>query len=270
MPKKIPKKKSDSKFHKKSGVRKLPSAKPRELRKRGWMVCGFDTSMSSIAGAAVGYDRTLKKFRGPEFVMMRWSKEDEYFDRLREAAKSHELVQVLQSNLGLMLNLDEIFIAQEEPVPYGMFNKGVSAFMKQQCEISGAFLGGLVRYGYANIWQINSMQWRQMVAHDLGITTHHTKWKDPKLAAEYNAKPSDSGKFRSKQWALHPAFHDGQIFPNEIPDWPEIIETKDGKIPRPEESKAKAVQCDDRYDALAIMEWLEREIRSDLDKLTRG
>lgn len=232
---------------------------------------GFDTSMSSIAGSAIGYDRTLKKFRGPAFVMLRWSKEDEYFDRLREAAKSYELVQNLQQSLGLLLNMDEIFIAQEEPVPFGMFNKGVSAFMKQQCEISGAFLGGLVRYGYTNIWQINSMTWRKMIADDLGITTHHSKWKDPKLAAQYNARPADSGKFRSKQWALHPAFHDGQVFPEEIPNWPDIIETtKDGKIPRPKNSKAKSVQPDDRYDALAVMEWLEREIRPQLAKLAQG
>lgn len=232
------------------------------------MVCGFDTSMSSIAGAAIGYDATLKKFRGPVFVYLRWSKEDEYFDRLKEASKSHELVQHLQQQLGLLLNLDEIFIAQEEPVPYGMFNRGVSAFMKQQCEISGAFLGGLSRYGYKNIWQIGSIQWRKMIADELGITTHHSKWKDPKLAVKYNAKPADSGKFRSKQWALNPGYAYQGIFPQEVPDWPEIIDSAEGKKPRPEESKAKAIQCDDRYDALAIMEWLHRELADELAELT--
>lgn len=183
-------------------------------------------------------------------------REDQYLDRLGEAAKGHDLIHALQNQLGLLLNADEIYIAQEEPVPMGMFNKGVSAFLKQQCEVSGAFLGGLMRYGYQNIFQINSTQWRQMIAADLGITIHHSKWKSPKLAAQYNCRPSDSGKFRSKEWAL--ALNHGLIgwqFPytNEIPDWPDIIESsKEGKIPRPEGSKAKAVQPSDQYDALAI------------------
>lgn len=258
-------------FREKPVVRKkhprLTPAKPRELRKRGWMVVGFDTSMSSIAGAAIGYDRTLKKFVGPKFSYLRWEKDDHYFARLSEAAKAHEIVLGLQADLGLLLNLDEIFIAQEEPVPAGMFGKGASAFLKQQCEVSGAFLGGLLRYGYKEIWQVNSMHWRKLIADDLEITTHHSKWKDPKLAAKYNCKPADSGKFRSKQWAMNPGYAFLGMFPEEIPDWPDIIESKDGKKPRPEGSVAKAVQPDDRYDALAIMTWLWEEISEQLSEL---
>ena len=233
--------------------KKLTPAKPRELRKRGWMVAGFDTSMSSLAAAAIGYDRILKKLYGPVFTEVRWSKENHYFDRLRTAAKAHDLIHDLQAQLGLLLNNDEIWIAQEEPWPMGLAGKGESAFLKQQAEISGAFLGGLVRYGYAQITQMNSMRWRTMIAEDLEITTHHSKWRSPELAAQYNCKPADSGKFRTKQWAMsNPGYAWMGIFPEEIPDWPDIISSKDGKKPRPEGSVAKAVQPDDRYDALAI------------------
>lgn len=268
MGKPIPKKKH--KFQPKSGVqgelfpkrpvakakakKKLMQAKPNELRTRGWMVAGFDTSMSSIAAAGIGWDATLKKLRGPEFVEVRWSKEDHYYDRLKTAAKSHEIVLDLMHELKLSLNMDEVWIAQEEPWPMGLAGKGASAFLKQQAEISGAFLGGLVRYGYQQVTQMNSMRWRTVLAEDLEITTHHSKWRSPELAAQFNCKPTDSGKFRTKQWAMNPGYAFQGIFPNEIPDWPDIIEnSKLGKIPRPETSKAKAVQPDDRYDALAIM-----------------
>lgn len=231
---------------------KLAALKP---RKRGWMVAGFDTSMSSIAGAAIGWDETLQKLRGPEFIEVRWSKEDHYYDRLKQAAKSHEIILDLMHELKLSLELDEVWIAQEEPWPMGLVGKGASAFLKQQAEISGAFLGGLVRYGYTQVSQMNSMRWRTMVAQDLEITTHHSKWRSPELAAQFNCKPSDSGKFRTKQWAMNPGYaFMGGAFPNEIPDWPDIIESsKLGKIPRPEGSKARAVQPADQYDALAIM-----------------
>lgn len=227
---------------------------------RGWMICGFDVSMSSIAGAAISYDAVLKKFKGPVFAEIRWSKEDHYFDRLKAAAKSHDLILDMQGQMLLTLGHDEIFIAEEEPWPFGLARKGDSQWLKQQAEVSGAFLGGLVRYGFENVTQMNSIRWRTIVANgiseDLGedVTTHFSKWKSPKLCDRYNCAPKDSGKFRTKQWALDvmaPYF--GQQWETEIPDWPDIIEnTKLGKIPRPEDSKAKAVQPDDRYDALAI------------------
>jgi hypothetical protein len=128
--------------------------------------------------------------------------------------------------------------------------------MKQQAEISGAFLSGLVRWGYTNVSQMNSIRWRTMVAEELGITTHHSKWKSPELARKYNTTPKDSGKFRAKQWALGSeegmTFAEDIGFDDVIPDWPDIIKTKNGNTPRPEGSTAKAIQPDDRYDALAV------------------
>jgi len=233
--------------------------------------------MSSLAGAAVGYDNTLGKLHGPVFVMKRWDKNFHYFERLKDAAKSHDLIHDLIGQLGMTPEIDEIFIAQEEPFPaHGAFTgRGHSSTLKQQAEISGAFLGGLIRYGYTQVFQIGNHQWRGIVARDLGITIHHSKWRSPELALEYNCKPADSGKFRSKQWA-HPEFQIFERFPEGIPDWPDIITTsKHGKIPRPENTKAKAIQPDDRYDALAIMQWMVEElervlVQPDSGNLTRN
>ena len=224
-----------------------------QRKKHGWMVCGFDTSMSSISGAAFAFDAITRKFKGPVFHTVRWnSPEDEYLDRIKSAAMGHQIIWNLQGHLVMpSLEMEEIFIAQEEPWPMGMSLGKTSGFLKQQAEISGAFLGSLVKWGYPNVVQINTTRWRMMVAEELGITIHHTKWRSPELALEYNCRPADSGKFRSKQWAMRPERMDGR-FPNEIPDFPDIIERKGGKTPRPEGSKAKAVQPADEYDALAI------------------
>lgn len=273
----VKKKHPKPKFRKKSRVSK-PRPQGLEIE-HGWMVAGFDVSMSSMAGAALAYDSSCGKFRGPAFVMRRWSKEDHYFERLKMAAKSHELILDLCAELKVVMACNEIYIAQEEPFPpHSKFMmKGQSGFLKQQAEISGAFLGGLLRYGYDQIWQIHNTKWRKTVADQISeatgqdVTLHPPKWNDPKLALQYNCKPKDTGKFRVKQWALdvygdavvRPAF-DTEI---EIPDWPDIIESgKFGKIPRPENSKAKAIQPDDRYDALAVMEALRLDIHDELQR----
>jgi hypothetical protein len=245
----IPKKKSRSKFQQ----------QPRVRREQGWQAIGFDTSHSSLAAAIVGFDAVLGKKKGPKFAMLRWSREDDYYLRLLEASKAHELIFDLQAEVGFSPPLDRIFIAQEEPwPPHGGFTgRGVSMTLKQQAEISGAFLAGLLRYGYQNIWQIRNDQWRKLIADDLGVTIHFSKWRSTDLALRFNCKPADSGKFRAKEWALD-GFFDG--FPDEIPDWNDLINSKDGKIPRPEGSVAKAVQPDDRYDSLAILAWLLGEL----------
>jgi len=223
-------------------------------RDNGWLVCGFDTSQSCLAGAAIAWDATLRRHKGPVFTIERWLDGEDYLSRIRKCGYSYELVLDLKHKLGVITDSEKIFIAQEEPWPMGMagntnFNSG---FLKQQAEISGAFLAGLLRFGYANVVQMNSMRWRTTVAHDLGITTHHSKWRDPALVKTYNCKPTDTGKFRAKQWALDsPPF--AKKFYAEIPDLPDIIKGKHGNTPRPEGSVAKAIQPADEYDALAIM-----------------
>ena len=227
---------------------------PRVGRNPGWVVCGFDTSLSCLAGCAIAYDRTLRKFKGPVFTVERWSTEHDYFSRIRRSAYAYELVLDLEHQLGVSMGHEDVYIAQEEPWPMGMAggkNNFTSGYLKQQAEISGAFLGGLVRFGFGNVVQMNSMRWRSVIAKDLGITTHHTKWRDAALVKKYNCLPRDSGKFRSKQWALDsPPF--SEKFTADVPDLPDIIERANGKIPRPEGSKARAVQPADEYDALAI------------------
>jgi hypothetical protein len=244
----------------------------------GWAVMGFDVSMSSIAGAAIAYDRTLRTYKGPAFVSRRWSKGDHYFDRLEMAAKSHELVLDLITELSMVLAMDEVWIAQEEPFPpHSKFmSGGNSGFLKQQAEISGAFLGGLLRYGYRQIFQIHNTSWRKVVADQISdatgedVTTHPPKWRSEKLAQIYNCRPTDSGKFRAQQWAIDVyepwSFQDHE---GKVPDWPPIIERKDGKVPRPEGSTAKAIQSDDRYEALAMAEWLRLEIWEDLERMMK-
>jgi len=220
---------------------------------KGWVVCGFDVSMSCIAGAAIAYDAIMRKFKGPVFVEKRWTKEDHYFMRLKHVAQANEIMFDLTGELHMFPALEKIFIAVEEPWPFGLAGKGDSGWLKQQAEISGAFLGGLVRYGYENVSQMNTIRWRTVVANDLGITTHYSKWKDPKLCAVYNCTPKDVGKFRTKQWAVNSGYAFQGAFAEEVPNWPDIITSqKLGNIPRPENSKARAIQPDDRYDALAI------------------
>ena len=218
--------------------------------------------MNSIAGAAIAWDSVLQKWKGPEFLIVRWGKDDHYYDRISQAVLGHNFIWELQSQLKLTnCEPENVFIAQEEPWPMGMagrVGKFQSKSLKQQAEISGAFLAGLLKYNFRNIFQINNVQWRQIVADDLAITIHHSKWspRDGKLAAELNCRPDKVGKFRAKQWALG---HSGYTWLNEIPEWPDLIDRKGGLIPRPEDSKARAVQPDDRYDSLAILEWMRQE-----------
>jgi len=268
----------DSNFHEKPHVQQVAVRKKHPKRQllfkdskpdKGWMIAGFDVSLSCIAGAAIAYDAILNKFKGPVFVNQRWTKEDHYFERV--GFRSHELVLDLEHQMLLTLPLEKIFIAEEEPWPFGLIKGGDSGWLKQQAEMSGGFLGSLLHYGFRNVSQMNTIRWRQMVANDLGITTHVSKWKEPKLCMLYNCTPADTGKFRTKQWALAYSAN-GNYWQESVPNWPDIIKSqKLGNIPRPKNSRAKSHQPDDRYDALAICwthyyELLQDGILPGLDK----
>jgi hypothetical protein len=255
--------KRKSKFQRNRSVRK---SKPK-VSKATTVIIGADISMSSIALAGIAHDATLKKMVGPEFHIWRWDTGTHYFDRITDCARCENFIWNLYAELKLGdVELSNVYIAVEEPWPFGMVGRAQSGYLKQQAEISGAFLAGLLRYGFRNIFQIQANSWRKLVADELGISMHHSKWKAPDLGWAtpdpcnfFNCKPGDLGKFRSKAWALG-------TYGGEVPDWPEIIESSKGKLPRPKDSRAKAVQCDDRYDALAICEWMQREWRTGLDK----
>lgn len=213
------------------------------------MCIGFDTSLSSVAGAAWAYDKITKQEKGPEFTMWRWTKDRHYFDRITDCSRAHEFVQTLCAQLGVIVELEDVFIAIEEPWPIGMVGKMESQSLKQQAEISGALLAGLLRYGYTQIFQIHNTWWRQVVAKELGISIAPQKWNYTESPFQYAPHGKGSGKWRAKEYGLKLG----------LPDWPDLVKNKDGKIPRPEMSKAKAVQPDDRYDAFAILQWMRQE-----------
>ena len=225
----------------------------KQQKSASWMACGFDLSPASISGAAFAYDDTLKKTLGPVMISKRWDKDEDWFVRMRALARSHDFIHDLQQEMKIIIEVEDVFIVYEEPFPVGMANRMISNSMKQQAQLSGAFVAGLLRWGYFELYEMRSWDWRDLVAKELGITTGFKKWNDPKLAGEFNCAPKDVGKFRAKQWALREWPH--------LPEFPDIIRhNKRGNISRPENSKAKGLQSDDRYEALAMAEWMKREL----------
>lgn len=223
-------------------------------KKPEWVCIGVDISPSSIALAGCAYDSTLKKMIPPQTYTRRWAREEDYFFRMAELARAHNFIHSIVGQLRVTPDIDDIYIAFEEPWALWAARRGVSNSLKQQAQISGSFFGGLARYGYKNLHEISTDWWRKLVADDLGITTHHTKWLSKKIAKKYNCKIENSGKWRSKQWAIKTYG---------VPDLPDLIyKTKVGLTPRPEDSRAYAVQPEDLYDALAIMRWMQLQIKA--------
>jgi len=229
----------------------------RSVREKSRLWIGADLSLHSLALAGLAWDEVLQKYVGPGFIYIMWNKDDSYFDRLYQLSKA-DYIYMMCAELNIIIDPQQVFIAQEEPWPFGMANrgKGQSQTLKQSAELSGAFLAGLLRMGFQNVYQIHNTWWRKIVADDLGITTHHTKWGK-----------GLEGKMRCKQWALslnadvndNPRWN--EIWPNEVPVWPDLIaDTKNGgRKAQPKESKAKPVQPDDRYQALPMAVWMMRE-----------
>lgn len=216
-------------------VKKAPPNKIKKKKKQPTLVViGIDTSMSSMAACAKMWDGTLQKFRGPVWHIKRWQKDDPYWDRMMFAAKAHDFIlDTVVKMKGAIFDIDEIFIGVEEPWTYGEVGRGRSGYLKQQAQIQGAFFGGLIRWGYPNIFEVSIPAWQALVADDLDMK---------------RSKKSGWDKFTIKEWVR-------EIYP-EAPDWPDLIQhSKKGKIPQPESSVAKPVQPDDRYDATGIMTW---------------
>jgi hypothetical protein len=235
---------------------------PKDKWKKAEIVwVGGDISMSSISLAGIA--RTTEGKIRTGAISKRWTKDTDYFVRVGEAAKAHEFVLDLLEELKVMAELKEISFAIEEAVAIGYLQRAQSAWVKQQLQISGSFLGGLLRWGYSDIMEIQANQWRSMVAHDLAeklgadFTTHKSKWSTEdflSLPPGFHAGSKNIGKYRAQQWVqqFHPKW-DGH--------WPDIVKTKDGQVPRPSTSKAAGEQSDDRYEALAMAEWLRRDLR---------
>jgi hypothetical protein len=209
-----------------------------------FVAIGMDVSLYSISIA--GCARLAGgKARRAKCVKLAWEKDTDYFERIKQAAKPENLMFDLFSALKVEPELNQVFIAIEEAVSFGHIQRNAGQTIKQQIQISGALMGGLLRYGWPNLYEIQANTWRKVVADDLGITTHHTKWNPNKT----------EGKFRAKEWVQ-------QFHPNWDGSWPDMIRSsKRGLIPRPEKSKARAEQSDDRYEALAMMEWMRRQAK---------
>lgn len=213
----------------------LPSFQ-RKLARESWACLGFDTSMTSIAGVGIAFDAKLDKIIGPFYSSIRWTPEDDYFKRLADAARGHTVAQDILKHMWVV-DLDRVFIGIEEPFPLGMVKRKTteSSWIKQQSEVAGAFKGGLARYGYVNMYEINNAQWKATLRKD-GATI----------------RKMPDGKWDVKEWAIA-AFG--------LPDLPDLVKGKTGgKVPRPESgfgANAKAVQPNDIYDAAAVCAWMQ-------------
>lgn len=208
-----------------------------------WVCVGIDTSLYGISVGGIAKTKDGKIRVGA--VARRWDRNVDYWDKMKSAAMSHEVLHDLFAEMKLECNLDEVYIVIEESAAIGHLQRGASKALKQQIEIGGAVIGGILRWGWVNLWQIQAQQWQKPVAEDLGITTHHTKWNPTKK----------EGKFRAKEWIekFHPKW-DGH--------WPDIIKhSKLGNIPRPDDSKARGFQSDDRYEALAMAHFQRLELK---------
>lgn len=199
---------------------------------RSWAVAGIDASVTSISGAMMVYDSLLDEMRGPGLFSVRWERDVHFLDRLAVAVRADKIIHELLIACGPMsVPIENIWIGVEEAWPAGIVRRAESGWLRQQAEICGAFRGGLVRYGYTNVYDVNAQSWRVGVARDMGM----------KLNKEFT-------KWTVKKWA---------IFSYGVEDRVDLIDhSKQGLIPKPDNSKAKPRQPDDIYDALGIMDWM--------------
>ena len=218
----------------------LPS-RQKAAQRASWAAVGVDTSLTALSAVAVAYDGMRDAMIGPFWSEIRWMPEVDYFDRLGQAAKGHELIQSVLAKTWV-LDPTRIFIAVEEPWYFGATKRGQSAWLKQQAEVAGAFKGSIVRWGYTNIYEINNSQWRKAIRDD-----------------GHDVRKGPEGKWDVKDWAIN-AFG--------LPDLPDLVKSKSGaKIPRPESgfgAKAKPVQPNDIYDAAACCAWMQNNLPNDL------
>jgi hypothetical protein len=210
-------------------------------RDKSWVAVGMDMSLTSIAVATIGYDAVLDKMSDVRWGEIRWTPDDDYFKRLGQATKSHELVIDTMPHLW-SVPFERICICVEEPFPLGMVSRKAftGSWIKQQSEVAGAAKGGLVRFGFPNIYEINNAQWKATLRRE-GITI----------------RKMPDGKWDVKDWAIQALG---------IPDLPDLVKGKTGaKISRPDAgfgANAKAIQPSDVYDAAACLAWMQDEILS--------
>lgn len=206
-------------------------------RKPSWAALGFDVSMVSIAGTGIRYDATLDQLSACAFSQWRWEQGDDWFKRLGKAAKGHDLVHDILGQIGWFGHNHQVFIGIEQAWPFGIVKRADSAWLYQQAQMHGAFVGGLVRYGYSEVYEVNAASWRSIVSTELGV------------------KQTSELKFQTQGWAMETW---------DLPELPEIVSVDGrGKIERPESgagANKKADHPNDVYDAAAVMTWMWAQI----------
>jgi hypothetical protein len=229
----------------------LSYERSKSATKESFALVGIDSSLTAVSAVSWGYDAKTDSYK-VEHGEIRWSPETDYFERIRLAAGTHELVLDL---LRSMWTIETVYIALEEPFPFGMLGGRSSnfqaSFAKQLAEVSGAVKGSLTRWGFKNLVEVNNSSWHKSLRQD-GVT-FETVPRGTRGAAKTAIQVAN--KFRVKSWA---------ITAYGLPEFPDLVAARSGaKIPRPESgygAKAKAVQADDRYDACAVLHWLRRDL----------
>lgn len=216
-------------------ARKFPkkvAQAPEKPYARSWAVCGVDVSMTSMSGIATAYDAILDKLRGPGVFSVRWERDIHFLDRLAQATRSGDFIHTLLADCGpFSIPPENVWIAVEEAWPVGLVHKADSMWLRQQAQIQGCFVGGLIRAGFHRVHEANNQLWKNPIRQETGI-----------------GRPD---KWAVKEWAI-------QAYG--LPDLPDLIDhSKRGLIPRPDTSKAKARQPDDIYDAAGIHAWMDNE-----------
>ena len=203
------------------------------VRKPSIAVLGFDVSMVSIAGTGIVFDRHTQEWSQCAFSQWRWEQGDDWFTRLGKAAKAHDIVHDILGQISWFGENHHVFIGVEQAWPFGIVKRADSAWLYQQAQMHGAFIGGLVRYGYSELYEVNAASWRSIVSTELGV------------------KQTSDLKMQVKGWAIDAW---------DLPELPDIVQTSTrGKVERPESgagAKAKAVHPNDVYDAAAVMTWM--------------
>lgn len=209
---------------------KLLTTPTPKVQESSWASVGIDISLSSISGAMTVYDALMDELKGPGLHQVRWERPVHFLDRLAQATQAGNFVlDLLSETCSASIPLDRFWIGVEEAWPAGIVKKADSRWLRQQAQVQGAFMGGLRKYGYTKVEEVNAQLWKNPIREETGI-----------------GRPD---KWDVKKWAL-------ESFA--VPDFPDLIKhgTR-GLIPKPDTSRAKPVQPDDRYDALGILEYMD-------------
>lgn len=204
-------------------------AKPKkalDTKKPSVIALGFDLSPASLSGCAQLWDGVLSELKGPAWFRLPWVKDTPHFEKLKYLAQAQDAVHYLTNELNAIVEIQHVYIGVEDLPPRAMNAQRY----REQAELIGAFLGGLLRWGYPNVSLINSSTWQKLVADDLGKKANNEFKKD---------------KWHVKNWAR-------EVYG--APNWKDLVRNgKLGLIPKPKGSTAMPEQPDDRYDANAIM-----------------